>query len=49
MYRVFKVFYFISIYLNYIEHKKLANVFILFLKSYDINIKKVMKIFRKPI
>ena len=47
MYHVFKVFYFILICLNYAERKKLANVFILFLRSYDVNIKKVMKVFRK--
>ena len=46
-YYVFKVFYFISICLNYAERKKFANVFNLFIKSYNINIKNVIKVFRK--
>ena len=47
MYRAFKAFYLILTCLNYAERKKLANVFTLFLKSHNINIKNVMKIFYK--
>ena len=47
MYRAFKIFYFILICLNYAERRKLANIFILFLKFYNINIKNVMRVFRK--
>ena len=47
IYRTLKIFYFISIYLNYVKRKKFANIFILFLRFYNVNIKNVIKAFRK--
>ena len=47
IYYALKAFYFILIYLNYVKRRKLANVFILFLKFYNVNIKNVVRIFYK--
>ena len=49
MYRAFKAFYFISIYLFYEKRRKIINVFILILNSYDVNLKTIIKVFNKII
>ena len=49
MYRILKTFYLISICLNYNERRKFANVFIFFLKSHDVKLDNMIKIFYKLI
>ncbi len=47
IYRAFKVFYLILIYLDYIEYRKLVNIFILILEPYSTNIINIIKVFSK--
>ena len=47
IYRVLKAFYLISIYLNYNERRKLANMFIFLLNLYNIKFNNMIKIFCK--
>ena len=47
IYCTLKTFYFILAYLFYFEQKKIINVFILTLKFYEIQLKDVVKVFRK--
>ena len=49
MYRVFKVFYLISVNLSYDERRKLINVFILTLNFHDVIIDDVINTFAKSI
>ena len=49
IYPALKTFYFILIYLNYEKREKLANIFILLLKSYNAKINNIIKIFNKII
>ena len=47
IYKALKVFYLIFIYLNYEKRKKFVNVFTLILKSYNVKLNNIMKIFIK--
>ena len=47
MYRTLKTFYFISNNLFYNKRRKIVNVFILILKSYDVVLKNVVDAFAK--
>ena len=47
MYRALKVFYLILIYLIYEKRRKLINIFILILNSYNIKLEEVIKVFYK--
>jgi hypothetical protein len=47
IYRVFKPFYLIPIYLDYIERRILVNIFILILGPYNTNIINIIEIFNK--
>ena len=49
MYRALKTFYIISICFFYVERKKVINVFTLTLKFHDVEMKNVVKNFRKSI
>lgn len=49
IYRAFKAFYLIFIYLIYKERRKLINIFILILRFYKVILNDIMKIFVKSI
>ena len=49
IYRTLKAFYLIPVYLKYTKRKKLANIFILSLRPYNINIKDVVEVFSKSL
>ena len=49
MYRALKAFYFIFACLFYFERRKMINVFILTLKSYETQLKDVVEVFRKSL
>lgn len=49
IYRALKAFYLIPVYLDYVERRKLVNIFILILGPYSTNIINIIKAFRRPI
>ena len=49
MYRALKAFYFIFVCLFYFKRKKMINIFILTLKSHEIQLKNVIEVFRKSL